>query len=759
MARHFALTIHLHDRRYHGAGEWPPAPARVFQALVAGAARGSHLSGDAAPALRLLEGLPPPLIAAPAALAGQRVALFVPNNDLDSVGGDPRRVGDVRAKKTVQPHLLDGDPDFLYAWALPEEGGSELASLADELYQFGRGVDPAWAVAELLDDEQLVARLRTHRGTVHHPTAGDGSIELAVPTANSLLSLVRRFEATLRRLRPSADGLSTDFVQPPKAHFRMVRYDGTPAFHLFELRSESEPAKSAPWAAWHATALVEHVRDTAVDALARALPDRRVDIERVLVGRKPDGTDSGRTEQRIRFIPLPSIGHQHADHSIRRVLVQVPPGPLQENDVRWSLAGRPFFDPRTGETEGTTLAAATTDGMVDRYLGTSRIWRSVTPLALGSAPRRRIEPKRRRADAKAPAEREAEEQAARNAVAQAIRHARIEASLIRAHVQREPFETHGTRAERFAEGTRFAKESLWHVEVELDREIRGPLVLGDGRFLGLGVMAPTAERRVFALTVEGGLRRDVDVTRLARALRRAVMARAQAILGARRENDLPPFFHGHPQDGKPNTTPRSTHLAFAVDLPRSRLLIVPPHILDRRRRPYHAELPDLETLQRALEGFTELRAGNAGLLSLRGSPLSLGDPLLATSSLFRSVSDYVVSRHAKRMSAEDMVIADIRRECDRRNLPKPVEVNVSTLRGKAGLGVFARVELMFAVAVSGPLLLGKTRHLGGGLFEPVRRRPAAVLGPRMPSHTGTTPEAAVPEYSPRLPGNPFWDDD
>src|SRR5690606_31177279 len=101
------------------------------------------------------------------------------------------------------------------------------------------------------------------------------------------------------------------------------------------------------------------------------------------------------------------------------------------------------------------------------------------------------------------------------------------ASLVRVHVQREPFDHHGTRAERFAEGTRFAKEALWHVEFALDREIRGPLVLGDGRFLGLGVMAPQIERGAIPLEVEGGLPEDVDTTALARALRRAVMARVQ----------------------------------------------------------------------------------------------------------------------------------------------------------------------------------------------------------------------------------------
>ena len=721
MPRHFALTVHLHDQRYHGAGEWPPAPARVFQALVAGAARGRHVPDVAARALIILESLAPPVIAAPPARRGQRVSMFVPNNDLDAVAGDPDRVGEVRTKKAMQPRLLEGNASFLYAWPLPERGGDDapisLASLADGLYQLGRGVDPAWATGETLDDEQLAARLCAHRGTVHRPTSGDGSIELAVPTGNSFASIVRRFEAALVRLQPAADG-KTNFIQPPKPHFKMVRYDGKPALHLFELRSEREPAKLVPWATWRVVSLVERVRDTAAAALKLALPEREADIERVLVGRKRDGADAGRVEERVRFIPLPSIGHAHADQSIRRVLVQVPASSLAEDDILWALKGRPLLDAEPGELDDTTLAEVAGDDMVERYRVNAREWRSVTPLALGSTARHRIEPARRLDKAKSAADREAEERAARHAVAQALRHAGVEASLVHAHVQREPFDTHGTRAERFAEGTRFARQTLWHVELELDREIRGPLVLGDGRFLGLGVMAPKVERGVFALHVETGLRESAEAVVLARSLRRAVMARVQAAVG---QAELPAYFHGHERDELPLRTGRSAHLAFAVDASRSRLLVVPPHVLDRRRA-FREEASYLEMLERALDGITELRAGSAGLLALRRVSFGPEDVLCLPARRFCSVTEYVVTRHAKRLSAEEAVIGDVRRECERCGLPAPQEIRVRSVRGVARVGVIARIEITFAAAVRGPILLGKTRCLGGGLFRPAQNQ-------------------------------------
>jgi CRISPR-associated protein Csb2 len=124
-----------------------------------------------------------------------------------------------------------------------------------------------------------------------------------------------------------------------------------------------------------------------------------------------------------------------------------------------------------------------------------RIWRTVTPVALPDpARRRRIEPGRANEETKGGAERSVEQRYAAGAIVQALRLAQIatRAEIIR--VQREPFEARGERVEAFAPGTRFEKERLWHAEITFGDPIGGPLVIGDGRFLGLGVFAPVAER-------------------------------------------------------------------------------------------------------------------------------------------------------------------------------------------------------------------------------------------------------------------------
>jgi CRISPR-associated protein Csb2 len=153
-----------------------------------------------------------------------------------------------------------------------------------------------------------------------------------------------------------------------------------------------------------------------------------------------------------------------------------------------------------GEAPGIVITLADdNDGMLAHYgIGSReghRRWRTVTPAALpDSTARRRIDPERSPRQVKGGQERASECARAGGAVVQALRHAGVPARAEAIRVQREPFESNGERVETFAEGTRFSKHRLWHVEIEFSDEIRGPLVIGDGRFLGLGIMAPVPGR-------------------------------------------------------------------------------------------------------------------------------------------------------------------------------------------------------------------------------------------------------------------------
>jgi CRISPR-associated protein Csb2 len=719
MGQHLVVAVRFHDR-FHGtalgASEWPPSPARLFQALVAGAARGHGLPEPAARALGWLECLEPPVIAAPHADLGSEVTLFVPNNDADSVS-DPRDVSDIRVKKLLRPRLFDRDAEVLYVWSLPDEHphATTIIDAANELYQLGRGVDMAWAVAEVVDDAGREARLDAHRGILHQPNPIGRGLELACPIPGTLASLEARHHATRLEARPKGVTL---FTNAPKPRFLRISYARTRSITLYELRSRADAEKRFAWPLVKVAALVENVRDAAAARLIDALPERATTIEAAVVGRA-DGQHRVAPDDRIRILALPSIGHPHVSRAIRRIAVDVPSGcPLDAADVTWAFDGLEVGQP---DSACCVLARVDDPNALEKFGVTRgqagfRRWRSVTAVALPEqARRRRIEPSRRWEERKGAPERIAEEGRAVEGVTTALRHAGVRGRLVASRVQREPFEPRGARAEAFAAQTRFPKERLWHVEFELDEPIEGPLVIGDGRFLGLGTMVPSRPRRaargIYAFVTDVPLRGDT--VGLARAARRALMARAQAEIDDR----LPGFFTGH-ADGTPSREGRSTHVAVHSDRARGLMIVVAPHQLDRRRSE-PAERQHLRALERALADFAELRAGRAGRYSLEALSLANDDPLLGRGKVWTSVEPYTVTRHLKGMTAADVLRHDVIGECRRRSVPIPREVDVLSVRGVPGRGVEGMLRLTFEVAVAGPLVLGRTRYLGGGLFARV----------------------------------------
>ena len=496
MSRALLLAVRFHEGRYHGhadrfrgADGWPPSPGRLFQALVAAAARGTHLLADDRQALRWLEQLEPPRIAAPPVLRGQSVKLFVPNNDLDTVAGDPERVNKIRTDKHWRPCFFDPDQPVVYIWNFDsgETEAERVRSIAARLCQLGRGVDMASAVADILPRDQADAVLVAHAGTLYSP---DGSGEVVCPHSGTLASLIERHERARGRLVWNlSDGRPRQlFAQPPKASFRGVGYQTPPRRLHFELRDESG---FTPRPLRLAAPLIAGLRDAAAAKLRASLPAQGVLFEKFVVGRGAGPRD---LDLRIRMTPLPSFGAAHTDLSIRRVMIDVPAQcPIRIDDLQWAFAALAPCDPETGEAWPGRLVSTEDSRMADRFSRDGRIFRSVTAVALSAAVRRRLGAGEDSAIKNA-GERLREEARAARAVVHALRHAGVRARPTDIRVQREPFQRRGVMAELFADGSRFSKHALWHLELRFPHAVPGPLIIGDGRFCGLGVMAPTTEQ-------------------------------------------------------------------------------------------------------------------------------------------------------------------------------------------------------------------------------------------------------------------------
>lgn len=291
-------------------------------------------------AFMFLERLSPPVIAAPPARAGRSFTNYVPNNDLDSVGGDPHRVAEIRASKFIKPFLFDAGINLLYVWAFDsgEEHARRLCAIAARFYQLGRGVDMAWAWGEMADVDEIEKRLSAHGGLVYRPGAGEGLV-LPCPQKGALASLERRFAAGAERFETVGTGRRKQqlFSQAPKPRFAPVIYNSPPGWLLFDLRHMNEKLDFGLWPLAGAVAFVERVRDMAAAVLVEKRPEQAATIQRVFVGR-----DAGQADKaaRIRIIPLPSIGSPHVVSVIRRTLVEVPPNcPFSVDDIEGAFSG------------------------------------------------------------------------------------------------------------------------------------------------------------------------------------------------------------------------------------------------------------------------------------------------------------------------------------------------------------------------------------------------------------------------------------
>ena len=720
MPRSLLIAVRFHEGRYHGREDgfngtdgWPPSPARLFQALVAAAARGASLPAEDECALRWLEELDPPRIASPTVRRGRAVKLYVPNNDLDAVGGDRARVSKIRVGKQWRPCLFDPSEPVLYSWDF--ESGSEeagrICAIALRLYQLGRGIDMAWASGQVLERNEATTLLESHPGSLRRP-CGPG--EIPTPGRGSLQSLINRYEGKRKRLRTVGTGRQSrqEFTQPPKALFSSAGYDAPPRHLHFELRGTDGAFAPRPLAS--VAPLISGLRDAAAERLRQVLPAQAARFERLIIGR---GAGPADLSQRIRLIPIPSIGAEHTDPSIRRIMVEIPPNcPIRVDDLKWAFAGVRPCNPATGEIWPGSLVSTNESQMADRFARKGLIFRSVTPLALSGA-HRRLEA----ATGKASEERSRREQKAGGAVVQALRHAGIQAQPVDIRVQKEPFRRRGARAEPFAEGSRFSGHVLWHVEIRLREVISGPLVIGDGRFCGLGLMEPVQHRNdVFIFNLNARHRvAPEDGPTIVRHLRRALMALARHDAGQAGR-----LFSGHESDGGPDRGGRHAHVFLAADGGPGgdgdaigRIIVAAPWAADSRVEPSRRDQRLLEEVTRRL---TDLRADRLGRFdNLSAEPLEASDPLLAPARTWTTVTPYAAARNLGRHDdPAEMVKADVAAECAHRGLPVPIEIQVSGVStGPRGGRPTATLKLRFAVAVRGPLLLGRDSHTGGGLFH------------------------------------------
>ena len=302
MTRILLLSIRFLDDRYHGQtahgerAEWPPSPFRLFQALVAGNARGAVLQDAIANGLEWLESLMPPVIVAPQAVEGLERLTYVINNY-------SHRDAKSRAPKTIRPTLLNGDRLVQYAWSFDADAADAMKnaeaiiSAAKRVRCLGWGIDMAIGTGVIVGSMPTMEKTRTTFRLVR--LENPQGVDLRTPTVGSLLSLKRTYSGFISRY----EVLEVTRMEAAEALYEPVKYlaHSSRPYAAFRLL-QPETGKNQTYPATDPVKVAGMVRGAAGKAaLDSGRPKDWVDE---FVYGHHDGAESF---PRFSYLPLPSI--------------------------------------------------------------------------------------------------------------------------------------------------------------------------------------------------------------------------------------------------------------------------------------------------------------------------------------------------------------------------------------------------------------------------------------------------------------------
>lgn len=488
MTRHLCISVTFLDPFFHGKGdgdrpEWPPSPMRLFQAMLVGSRVGWRKlrwamddQSDLRKAFLWLERQPPPEIIVPEARAAPSYTLFVPNNDSDEIFSRQERLTSKVAhplRISIQDGLADERQTLHYLWAIPEGEWSKvshytqlLSQESQHLMALGWGIDQVVGNGRIITSEEV----RQLLGERWQPWPDSLSLlnRLRVPEEGSLEDLDAVYESFCVQLEGDA-------YNPPRPfeRFKMVNYTRATQFPRRPFACFELPKGTPPFRQEAINKVAAMLRSLACRKLNRDdFRDRFGDDTEVYLAGHVNGKRS--TPPRFSYLPLPTIGHDHADGLIRRLMIAEPFGG-DGSRTRWAqrrLEGqvlRGNDDKEKGQL--LELWRNSSKKMVSRYVGAGRVWSTVTPIIL-------------------PGHDDGKRTKATKLILQSIGHAGFQIDAITdLTIRKAPF-WQGSQHSREYKRPRYLKHfPAWHVQLVFRESVSGPLAFGAGRHAGLGLMA------------------------------------------------------------------------------------------------------------------------------------------------------------------------------------------------------------------------------------------------------------------------------
>lgn len=536
----FAIEVSLLTGRYVATShydrdlpEWPPHPARLFSAMVDAYHGADDPDTEERDALLWLETLAPPFIQASDVVERPAVTVYVPNNDSQVLGmslttnryarvqkaltrlADPAtdtkrrsatnaltkardvstqaaRTGNTTVETALDllpsgrhkqarsyPSVTPESPVITYVWE--NVGGADRHNdTIDNLLQ---------RVTRLGHSSTLVAC----RVVTEPPDSSrwrpdvDGDDELRTTGRGQLSALERRFDDHQAQKPRSLPATMTRYRSDVRVAARPVP-SGDMAGEWFVF----ERVSGRQLGAWAVVSLASAVCKALMSAL-------KTDIPPLISGHKADG---GKVESpHLAIVPLPFVGHRRGDGLLKGFALILPRhSPLLNEAARHRLLKAiAILETARGKQGAVEVRLTRGEGHIVyqrvfdtdlyslrriRWAGPSDSWVTATPIALNRHPGKlhRGDPGRlRRSFAEA-----------EQTVRQACRNVGLPTPAD-VHLSVQPLLNGAVPVRRypaFVQGDERYRRALVHAAIRFGEPVDGPILLGTGRYLGLGLMTP-----------------------------------------------------------------------------------------------------------------------------------------------------------------------------------------------------------------------------------------------------------------------------
>lgn len=447
------ITVRLLNGRYDAANprdptevEWPPHPARMFCALLA-----TVKSDEERGALEWLEQQPPPNVHASDLLGVTRSVAYVVTNKREKEGGSQihaARTNQLRVR--VAGQLASANVRFEWSAHPGRAVLTTLRELANRVPYLGRST--GIALVDVMENLPEPALNRIYRPA----DLAVADVQLRVPYSGYL----RALEISHETGRPAwevgrsrgyaADRLLVEAAPSVRGPFRELV-----PLRFVDTRPEGGLAPR----------FTQALRSAVMSRVGDPLPDQ-------LHGHGADD------RPHVAFVALPNVGNSSANGQLLALGVALPDMPSADrrsvlrgiidqtsDDGGWTLqiggrAIRLVWDPSSDRPSGATA---------QRWTASSQTWSSVTPVALDRHPKRAGD------------------------VAAILARSCLQAGYpepIEVRVSSWPLLQGVCRPTAQELPAWLGHRTLRHVQLRFAERVQGPVLVGAGRYLGIGLFAP-----------------------------------------------------------------------------------------------------------------------------------------------------------------------------------------------------------------------------------------------------------------------------